>query len=110
VYLKAKDEETILLCRCLAFCVINSIQYIVGQCNDDGTYLLRDSVLDLLLGVNITHERIRLIPLCEVIKTAVVIPNDLDQAEPISKWILVRELGEWANMFSEEMKQRTENG
>jgi hypothetical protein len=109
VYLKGKEEETILLCRCLAFCEINGIKYIVGQCIDDGTYLLRDGVLDMLLGVNIAHERIRLIPLSEVVKTAVVIPNNLDQAEPISKWILVRELGEWAKMFSDEMRQRTEN-
>jgi hypothetical protein len=109
VYLKAKDEGTILLCRCLAFCEIDSIKYIVGQCNDDGTYLLRDGVLDILLGVNISHERIRLVPLSEVVKTAVVIPNNLDQAEPISKWILVRELGEWSKLFSDEMIQRIQN-
>jgi hypothetical protein len=63
-----------------------------------------------LLGVNISHERIRLIALSEVKKTAIVVPNNLEQEEPISKWNLVRELGEWAKLFSEEIRQRIKNG
>jgi hypothetical protein len=104
VYLKCAEGK-ILLCRCLAFCEIDGVQYIVGQCNDTEPYLIRNGVQNMLLGVTIDNDSIRLIPLSDVAKTAIVIPNDLDQTEPISKWILVRELAQWCESFKLEWEQ-----
>jgi hypothetical protein len=107
VYIKGppKTEDTRLV-RCLAFCEIKGRQFIIGQCNEEVPYLIGSEVQEMIKGFTVLPTQFRLIPLRDIVNTAVVIPNDLDQPEPVTNWMLIRGKDAWSSMFRYEMKQR----
>jgi hypothetical protein len=107
VFIKGPPEtEDTRLVRCLAFCEIKGGQYIIGQCNEEVPYLIRSEVQELVKGFTAVPNNFRLISLKDVVNTAVVIPNNLDQPEPVTNWMLIRGKDTWTNMFRYEMTQR----
>jgi hypothetical protein len=109
VIVRGATEEDTVLCRCLAFCKIQEINYIVGQCNNEEPYLLGNHVQEIVLGFSIHNDMIRLIPLTDVIDTACVIPNNFDQPPPITKWLYVKGKDHWSDSFRREMQQTIDN-
>jgi hypothetical protein len=107
VYLKgSRKKEGIRLIRCLAFCEVNNCKYVIGQWNQENPYLTGSGVQEMIKRFTVVPTSFRLIALKRVIKTACVIPNDLDQPEPITNWLLIRAKEDWTEMFSLEMQQR----
>jgi hypothetical protein len=107
VYLKKTKKVKKRLCRCLAFCFIDGCEFIVAQCNNKEPYLIGNGVQEIVWGLTLPANEYQLIAMSDVTKTAVVIPNNLDQPEPITKWLLVQEQDGWHDLFSLEMRQRT---
>jgi hypothetical protein len=92
VYLKGPHKNrTDRLVRCLAFCELKGVQYIIGQRNEDVPELFGNKIQDMIKRFTIDPDRFRLIALTNVLKTAIVVHNNLDQPEPITKWLHIRE-------------------
>jgi hypothetical protein len=69
---------------------VRRLQIHYGKCNEDSPYLIRNNVQEIIKGVNISQDKLWLIPLLDVVSTACVVPNNLDQPWPITKWLYVR--------------------